>query len=662
MIRPNDRSIFFTFIVAVVAITSNIAEAAPRPNIVWIFSDDHACNAIGAYGGRLESENLTPNIDSIARAGVIFDRAYVGNSICAPSRATLLTGKHSHLNGKFDNRGGFNHDQQQFQKILQKHGYQTAMIGKIHLNGAMQGFDYWEVLPGQGRYTNPQFVTAEGKTQYEGHSTDIVTDRALNWLDNGKDDVKPFMMMVHYKAPHRNWLPAPRIMDQFRKRTFPEPDSLFDDYSGRGIAAHKQDMSISRTMRMGGDLKVTPGSERAAWLEKHPLEGDALVRWKYQAYMQDYLGCIAGVDENIGRILAWLKEHDLEQNTVVMYSSDQGFYLGEHGWFDKRFMYEESFRMPLVAKWPGVIKPGRRNGDLVQNIDFAETFLDIAGAGIPDDMQGKSLVPLLKDETPADWRKSLYYHYYEYPAVHSVRRHEGIFDGRHKLIRFYGLDVPNGEEWELFDLTTDPAELTSIYDQSGQSRRIEELKAELDRLKKIYKVPENGGLPLRGRPSKNKPNANARTLKFKFRQGVKVKAESSPYLPARGIQLTVPLTSRGNDGVLIAQGGASNGYALWIKDGILNWTVTRNDVPTTVSGNSMIPDGQHTVTVRQEKSGKATIAIEDLLVGEGNVGGQFSAQPLDGLSVGEDAGSLVREFLTNKYVDSIGPVQISLIE
>ena len=662
MIRPNDRSIFFTFIVAVVAITSNIAGAAQRPNIVWIFSDDHACNAIGAYGGRLESENLTPNIDSIARAGIIFDRAYVGNSICAPSRATLLTGKHSHLNGKFDNRGGFNHDQQQFQKILQKHGYQTAMIGKIHLNGAMQGFDYWEVLPGQGRYTNPQFVTAEGKTQYEGHSTDIVTDRALNWLDNGKDDVKPFMMMVHYKAPHRNWLPAPRIMDQFRKRTFPEPESLFDDYSGRGVAAHKQDMSISRTMRMGADLKVTPGSERAAWLKKHPLEGDALVRWKYQAYMQDYLGCIAGVDENIGRILAWLKEHDLEQNTVVMYSSDQGFYLGEHGWFDKRFMYEESFRMPLVAKWPGVIKPGRRNDDLVQNIDFAETFLDIAGAGIPDDMQGESLVPLLKDETPADWRKSLYYHYYEYPAVHSVRRHEGIFDGRHKLIRFYGLDVPNGEEWELFDLTTDPAELTSIYDQSGQSRRIEELKAELDRLKKIYNVPENGGLPLRGRPSKNKPNANARTLKFEFRQGVKVKAESAPYLPARGIQLTVPLTCRGNDGVLIAQGGASNGFALWIKNGILNWTVTRNDVPTTVSGNSRIPDGQHTVTVRQEKSGKATIAIEDLLVGEGNVGGPFLAQPFDGLSVGEDTGALVREFFVNKYVDSIGPVQISLIE
>jgi arylsulfatase A-like enzyme len=632
------------------------------PTFVWIFSDDHACNAIGAYGGRLQSENLTPNIDSIARDGIIFDRAYVGNSICAPSRATLLTGKHSHLNGKFDNRGGFNHDQQQFQKVLQKHGYQTAMIGKIHLNGAMQGFDYWEVLPGQGRYTNPQFITAEGKTQYQGHSTDIVTDRALNWLDNGKDDSKPFMMMVHYKAPHRNWLPAPRIIEKFRKRTFPEPDSLFDDYSGRGVAAHRQDMSISRTMRMSGDLKVTPDSERAVWLEKNPLEGDDLIRWKYQAYMQDYLGCIAGVDENIGRILAWLKEHDLDQNTVVMYSADQGFYLGEHGWFDKRFMYEESFRTPLVARWPGVIKPGQRNDDLVQNIDFAETFLDIAGAPIPDDMQGESLVPLLKGKTPDDWRKSLYYHYYEYPAVHSVRRHEGVFDGRHKLIRFYGTDVPNGEEWELFDLKTDPNEMISIYDQPKQSARIKELKAELDRLRDYYDVPENGGLPLRGGPSENKPNANAKTLKFEFKQGASVKTGSAPYLPGRGIQLTVPMNFSGKDGVLVAQGGASNGYALWIKDGLLHWTVARNDVATTVSGKGKVPSGQFIVTVHQQKSGETTIALENRQVAKGNVGGAFPAQPFDGLSVGEDAGSPVREFATNKYADKVGPVQIRLIE
>ena len=249
---PRTFRVCVVFVLLLGPALSAFAGSQERPNIVWIFSDDHAPNAVGAYGGRLAECNLTPNIDRIAAEGMIFDRAYVGNSICAPSRATLLTGKHSHLNGKFDNRGGFNHDQQQFQKILQQHGYQTAMIGKIHLSGAMQGFDYWEVLPGQGRYTNPQFITESGKTQYTGHSTDIVTDRALNWLKSGVDESKPFMLMVHYKAPHRNWLPAERILKEFRKRHFPEPDTLFDDYTGRLTAAHKQDMSISKTMRMAG--------------------------------------------------------------------------------------------------------------------------------------------------------------------------------------------------------------------------------------------------------------------------------------------------------------------------------------------------------------------------------------------------------------------------
>jgi len=490
---------FIVLVLALGCVGGQRLDAAPskQPNIVWIFSDDHAYQAIGAYGSRFEKENITPNIDSIARDGMLFERAYVGNSICAPSRATLLTGKHSHKNGKFDNRVSFNHDQQQFQKILQKNGYQTAMIGKIHLDGAMQGFDYWEVLPGQGRYKNPQFITAEGTTEYKGHSTDIVTDRALNWLKNGVDESKPFMIMVHYKAPHRHWHPAERIMKEFRKRTFPEPETLFDDYEGRGEAAHKQDMSIAKTMSMGQDLKVVPGSKRAAYLAQHKLEGKDLIRWKYQAYMQDYLGCVAGVDENVGRLLAYLKETGLDKNTVVMYSADQGFYLGEHGWFDKRFMYEESFRTPLIAKWPGVIKPGAHNHDLVQNIDFAETFLDIAGAPIPEDMQGKSLVPLLKGKTPDDWRKSLYYHYYEYPGWHSVRRHEGVFDGHYKLIRFYGLNVPNGEEWEMFDLASDPHEMKSVYNDPEKSGKIKELKAELDRLKKKYDVPENGGLTIR---------------------------------------------------------------------------------------------------------------------------------------------------------------------
>ncbi|MBN1673015.1 MAG: sulfatase [Kiritimatiellae bacterium] len=465
------------------------AEAANRPNIVWLFADDHGYQAIGAYGGRFEKENLTPNIDRIARAGMTFDRCYVGNSICAPSRATLLTGKHSHLNGKLDNRGGFNHDQQQFQKILQKHGYQTAMIGKIHLAGKMQGFDYWEVLPGQGRYWNPQFLTAAGKTVYTGrHSTEVITERALNWLEQGRDADKPFMLMVHFKAPHRNWQPMPHWKERFKDRVWPEPDTLFDDYSGRGTAAHKQSMTIARTMRLEGDLKAGE-PERKAYLEAHKPEGEDLIRWKYQTYMRDYLACIAGVDEHVGKILDYLTEKGLDRNTVVMYSSDQGFYLGEHGWFDKRFMYRESFRTPFLAMWPGVIPAGTRNGELVQNIDFAETFLDIAGAPIPDAMQGRSLVPLLKGKTPDDWRTSLYYHYYEFPGAHAVRRHEGVATARYKLIRFYGPGVPNGEEWEFYDLQNDPNEMKSVYREPDQQKHIAGMKTELQRLREFYRVP-----------------------------------------------------------------------------------------------------------------------------------------------------------------------------
>jgi arylsulfatase A-like enzyme len=469
-------------------VTGVVHAAEDRPNILWLFSDDHAYQAIGAYGGRFEPLNLTPNIDRLANEGMIFNRAYVGNSICAPSRATLLTGKHSHLNGKIDNRGPFNHDQQQFQKILQKNDYQTAMIGKIHLSGKMQGFDYWEVLPGQGRYWDPTFVTEEGKTVYEGeHSTDVITRRALNWLENDRDSEKPFMLMVHYKAPHRTWQPTTRWKERFSTMEFPEPESLFDDYQGRGTAACLQDMTIENTMRMEQDLKAD-ASPRKEYLEENSLTGEELVRWKYQMYMRDYLACIAGVDENVGKLLDYLAENGLDKNTVVMYSADQGFYLGEHGWFDKRFMYEESYRMPLLVKWPGVVEPGAHNDDLVQNIDFAETFLDIASVDAPDDMQGESLVPLFKGDTPGNWREHLYYHYYEYPAVHSVRRHEGVSDKRYKLIRFYGLDVPDGEEWEFFDLEKDPNEMKSENANSMYSKEIATLKNELVALRKKYEV------------------------------------------------------------------------------------------------------------------------------------------------------------------------------
>ena len=499
-------------IVVILVLASAAMPGETRPNILWLFSDDHAFQAIGAYGGRFEELNLTPHIDSLAKDGMRFDRCYVGNSICAPSRATLLTGKHSHKNGKLDNRGPFNHNQQQFQKILQKNGYQTAMIGKIHLDGAMQGFDYWEVLPGQGRYWDPVFVTAKGKTQYpKKHSTDVITDRALNWLKNTRDKTKPFMAMVHYKAPHRHWEPTTRWKEKFKDKTFPEPATLFDDYQGRGTAAKKQDMSIRTTMSMKRDVKSDQPERQAELAKIDKNDTQALVRLKYQWYMRDYLACIAGVDESVGRLLAYLKESGLDKNTIVMYCADQGFYLGEHGWFDKRFMYEESFRAPFLVRWPGVVKPGSVNKDLVQNIYFAETFLAMAGVPAPEDMQGKSLVPLMKGQTPTDWRKSLYYHYYEYPAVHSVRRHEGVATARYKLIRFYGQDVPNGEEWELYDLKNDPSEMKSVYADPANEQRIEALKEELLRLRKYYEVPKNHGhgelkLKTKNRDKRSKKN------------------------------------------------------------------------------------------------------------------------------------------------------------
>ncbi len=498
-------------IIAGLVLLAGIA-AAERPNIVWIFSDDHSYQTIGAYGSRFQPLNPSPNIDKLADQGMRFDRAYVGNSICAPSRATLLTGKHSHKNGKVDNVGPFNHDQQQFQKILQKNGYQTVMVGKIHLSGKMQGFDYWEVLPGQGSYDDPVFITEEGKTTYPGrHSTEVITERALNWLENERDEEKPFMLMLHYKAPHRNWIPAPEYMSKYEDVEIPEPANLFDDYATRGAAARGQMMEVDRHLIVGHDLKVNDKewyadpkksswskhffedprfAKRSAEFNANPPTGRDLVKWKYQAYLKDYLRCTWAVDVNIGKVVEALEKMGLTDNTIVMYSADQGFYMGEHGWFDKRFMYEESFRTPLIAKWPGKIKPGSVNTDLVQNIDFAETFLDLADAPIPDDMQGKSLVPLLKGEKPADWRDSLYYHYYEYPGPHAVRRHEGVFDGRWKLIRFYGKDVPNGEEWELYDLKTDPTEMNNIYSNPEHKEQIKVMEQKLKKLKDQYDVPE----------------------------------------------------------------------------------------------------------------------------------------------------------------------------
>ncbi len=470
------------------------AGAAPdRPNILFVFTDDHASHAIGAYGSKI---NKTPNLDRLAREGMLFRNCFVTNSICAPSRAVILTGKHSHLNGVIDNRARFDGTQQTFPKLLRKAGYQTAMIGKWHLKSDPTGFDFWNVLIGQGPYYNPPLKTPAGVVKHTGYTTDIITDITLDWLESKRDKTKPFMLMCQHKAPHRNWQPGPDYLTKYDDVTIPEPPTLFDDYAGRSSAAKQQEMTIVRHLNES-DLKLkapknlTP-EQRKRWdaaydpkneaFRKANLSGKALVQWKYQRYLKDYLRCIASVDDNIGRMLAYLDESGLARNTIVIYSSDQGFYLGDHGWYDKRWMYEESLRMPLIVRWPGTVKPGSTDTHLVQNLDFAETFLDIAGVKPPADMQGSSVVPLLKGESPGDWRKSIYYHYWEFPAVHMVNRHYGVRTDRYKLIHYYQL-----KEWELFDLAKDPYELKSVHADPAYADTVKKLEAELKRLQAKYK-------------------------------------------------------------------------------------------------------------------------------------------------------------------------------
>ena len=480
------------------AVAENLGAAEQRPNILFIFTDDHAAHAMSCYGSKI---NRTPNLDRIAREGMLFRNCFCTNSICGPSRAVILTGKHSHLNGFRDNNDRFDGSQQTFPKLLQKGGYQTAVIGKWHLVSNPTGFDHYEVLIGQGPYYNPPMIRDGERVEHTGYTTHVITDLALEWLKNQRDQHKPFLLMFQHKAPHREWQPGPGYYDLYKDETIPEPETLFDDYAGRGTAAKTQDMSMEKTLTEL-DLKLVPPrylneEQLAAWhaaydeeneaFRKADLKGDDLVRWKYQRYIKDYLRSVAAVDDSVGKMLDYLDESGLAENTIVVYSSDQGFYLGDHGWFDKRFMYEESLRMPLLVRWPRVVEPGSVNEDLVQNLDFAETFLDIAGANIPADMQGRSLVPILNGRTPADWRKSIYYHYYEYPAVHSVKRHYGVRTDRYKLIHFYH-DI---DEWELYDLEKDPDELQNIYDNPQYADVVQQLKREIETLQKQYRVPED---------------------------------------------------------------------------------------------------------------------------------------------------------------------------
>ena len=501
--HTNSRRDFLKLVglgAASAAVPSSLLAAdktAARPNILFIFTDDHACQALGAYGSKI---NKTPHMDRLAKEGMLFSNCCVTNSICAPSRAVIQTGKYNHLNGVITNGVRSDGTQQTFPKLLQKAGYQTAIVGKWHLRSIPTGFDYSEVLPGQGNYYNPRMLIGGTNVKHTGYTTDIITDLGLNWLKNKRDQSKPFMLMLQHKAPHRNWQPGPKHLTMYDDVTIPAPETLFDDYAGRRTAAKTQDMTIKKTMT-SFDLKLTPprnltDEQRKAWdaaynpkneaFRKANLQGDDLIRWKYQRYIKDYLRCIASVDDNIGRVLAYLDEAGLADNTVTIYCSDQGFYLGEHGWFDKRFMYTESFRTPLIVRWPGVAKPGSVNNDIVSNLDLPETFLEIAGLTPPADMQGASLKPLLTGKTPADWRKSLYYHYYEFPGAHSVRRHYGVVTDRYKLIYFYNLD-----EWELYDLAKDPREMKSLHADPAYAKTLATLKAELKRLRKELKVPED---------------------------------------------------------------------------------------------------------------------------------------------------------------------------
>ena len=489
-------------------------QAAQKPlNILYIMTDDHSFQTISAYDGRYMQ---TPNIDRIARDGVRFTNSFVANSISGPSRACMLTGKHSHKNGFIDNAHTFDGSQQTFPKLLRQAGYETAMIGKWHLTSDPTGFDYWNILIGQGDYYNPTFIDNGEKRQIEGYATNITTDLALDWLSNKRDKEKPFCLLLHHKAPHRTWMPDTCDLRLYEDVTYPLPDNFYDDYAGRTAAA-EQEMSIIKDMDIVYDLKMAdkeneihsnPNLEgagryiynnlnpdqKAAWdayydpiitdFKAKKRTGKELAEWKYQRYMHDYCRVIHSVDRNIGRVLDYLEEQGLMENTLIVYTSDQGFYMGEHGWFDKRFMYEESFRTPLLMRLPG----GKR-GDipqLVQNIDYAPTFLELAGVSVPADIQGESLLPLLKGEEPQDWRDALYYHYYEYPAEHAVKKHYGVRDDRYKLIHFYD-DI---DQWELYDLQTDPKEMHNLYGQKDYEAVTQRMMTKLKELRQQYEVNE----------------------------------------------------------------------------------------------------------------------------------------------------------------------------
>ncbi|MCX7047490.1 MAG: sulfatase-like hydrolase/transferase [Candidatus Sumerlaeota bacterium] len=488
-----------------IPVSAPAAESAKRPNILFIFSDDHSLQTIGAYDTWLapfcREQKVTPNIDRLAAEGALFRNSFCCNSLCSPSRGAILTGLHSHANGVRNLTQPVTPGVWMYPASMREAGYQTAIIGKWHLGNTPTNTDYWRLLPGQGTYWKPDFQGPDGKESVAGYTTDVLTDMGLKWLEQ-RDATKPFLLEVHHKAPHRPWQPPTRYYRWLADVKVPEPPTLFDDYAGRATPAHNQKMEIGRDMTLPSDLKVVKADKPAGewarmseadqkeWqaafgprneaFEKASLQGQDLTRWKYQEYMKDYMRCIKAVDDSVGRYLDYLKKTGLDQNTIVIYASDQGFYNGEHGWFDKRWIYEESVHMPFVIRWPGVVKAGARPDAMIQNIDYAPTFMEIAGGKTPEGLHGRSFVPILRGETPVDWRKSIYYHYYD--PGHGVPEQYGVRTMRHTLVFF-----PKTNEWELFDLEKDIKQMKSVYDDPSYAATLAETKTELTRLRTLYK-------------------------------------------------------------------------------------------------------------------------------------------------------------------------------
>jgi arylsulfatase A-like enzyme len=636
-----------------------------RPNILFIYSDDHAQHAISAYGSAI---NQTPQIDRLAREGMLFTNSFVTNSICGPARATVLTGKYSHRNGFAQNDQSFDGDQPTVPKMLRQAGYQTAIIGKWHLNSDPQGFDHWFVLPGQGLYEDPWFLDNGTRIKVPGYVTDIITERSIEWLSQGRDKSKPFLLMCQHKAPHRNWQPAPRHAAMFADADVPKPVTFDDDWKNRSPAAADTTMTIEH--------HLTPNDVKGEAPEG--LDAEQRKNWLYQRYIKDYLRCIAAVDESVGRVLDWLDESGLADNTIVIYSSDQGFYLGDHGWYDKRWMYEESLRTPMLVRWPGKVVANSECDAMVLNLDLAETFLDLAGLPIPADMQGQSLVPWLTGKTPTDWRQSMYYRYYEFPEPHHVQPHFGVRTKTHKLIRYPDIDA-----WEMFDLAADPHELHSIHASPEHAELRAELERELLRLQKEFGDDGQIHDPRLERFANVAPAPLARWAAPAKVGSPRFVAATTPDVPAWQLEGVEVIERRGStrlsfdgsgfarlasratfdlsyvpftigarftplagDGVLCAIGGQARGCVLYLDDWVPVFSLREDGQVYTVRSTRPLPvSAPARVAAALGNDGRLHLFIDGRDAGSAP-GKCFRAMPGDPLSVGADAGSEVLADMT----------------